>query len=305
MRMPPRPAAAIRLHARIVLFLSFVLATSGPASHAATLLDVDRFVLTSSFIDSYQIFSDDDADGVASSDSGFFLEAAVAGVGLGDLVNARGEATQDSEVAFKGGGIRVEAGGGAGGLFDVAEPGYPSRAQSHSDTQISIIFSVDTPTAYVLSASLFAELVQLDQFSGSGPLEADIFASARLFGLASGVLYEREARDASVDDIAVTLSLTQTGVLAPDIYVLDLYASSFLRGFEDAAGLGSASFGVSFTVVPEPGTSALIGLGLVGLAGRRTRTTPVYGDIRLFNPCSDDNPSGDQLLDPSGARTNS
>ncbi len=33
-------------------------------------------------------------------------------------------------------------------------------------------------------------------------------------------------------------------------------------------------------------------------------TTPVYGDIRQFNPCADNNPVGDQLLDPSGARTN-
>lgn len=269
MRTPIRPPTAPRLLARIALVVPLVLLGSGPAARAVTLLEADRFVLTTSFIDSYQIFSDEDADGVASSEAGLFLEAAVGGVGLGDLVNARGEATQESEIIVSSGGFRIEAGGGAGGFFDVAEPGFPSRAWSHSDTQLSIIFSVDTPSAYVLGASLFAELVQLEQFSGSGPLEAEVFASARLFGLASGILYEREARDPSAADDAVTNAFTQTGVLAPDTYLLEIYASSFLRGFEDAVGLGSASFGVSFTVVPEPGTAVLIGLGLVGLTGRR------------------------------------
>jgi len=33
-------------------------------------------------------------------------------------------------------------------------------------------------------------------------------------------------------------------------------------------------------------------------------TTPVYGDVRLFDPCADATTTSDELLDPHGARTN-
>jgi len=66
-------------------------------------------------------------------------------------------------------------------------------------------------------------------------------------------------RNSFADDEAATDSFTRSGILAPDTYVLEIVASTFLRGIEDAAGLGSASFGVSFAVIPEPGTAILIG----------------------------------------------
>ena len=56
----------------------------------------------------------------------------------------------------------------------------------------------------------------------------------------------------------------------PDTYLLEMSAIADLRGFENASGFGTAGYGASLTIVPEPGSVMLFGLGLMGLAvGRR------------------------------------
>jgi hypothetical protein len=62
-----------------------------------------------------------------------------------------------------------------------------------------------------------------------------------------------------------------SGVLLPDLYVLELGALTALRGFEDSVGLAQAGFGVDFVAlpVPEPGTALLVALGLGVLSASR------------------------------------
>jgi len=61
--------------------------------------------------------------------------------------------------------------------------------------------------------------------------------------------------------------------LAPGTYTLDVGAGHATDGAvgNGGAALGTTDGSVSFTVVPEPGTALLMGLGLAGLAGAGRR----------------------------------
>ena len=61
--------------------------------------------------------------------------------------------------------------------------------------------------------------------------------------------------------------------LAPGTYTLNVGANHPTNGVigNGGAALSSADGSVSFTVVPEPGTALLMGLGLAGLAGAGRR----------------------------------
>ena len=58
-------------------------------------------------------------------------------------------------------------------------------------------------------------------------------------------------------------------MLAPDTYTLRVGASSMTDGTDDSFASGIAGWGVSFTVIPEPATALLIGLGLGVLGAQR------------------------------------
>jgi hypothetical protein len=68
-----------------------------------------------------------------------------------------------------------------------------------------------------------------------------------------------------------TSGVTSSSVLSAFISALDGFANGALVDITTLVNLGTASLNV--TVVPEPGTASLLGLGLVGLivAGRRNR----------------------------------
>ena len=67
--------------------------------------------------------------------------------------------------------------------------------------------------------------------------------------------------------IPVLDDLTISSVLVPDIYLFEMLARTSLSGVENAAGFANAGFGYDFVVVPEPGTAALLAVGLLGLRG--------------------------------------
>jgi len=251
---------------------AFVLALvlTGSAQ-AAQILDLDRRVLTSSFVDAYVSTSDDDAVGHQSSQPGSFLEAAVGGSVIGDVSNAFGEAFQETDVRFESGsGFRIQGSAGAGFGFDVHDPGYPSRAQGQADTSLTITFEVTAPLEYAFGLALSADLVELEIHSGQGPVESTVVAFARLYGLSSGFLLDLAIEDDTADGLAVEASRLLSGVLAPDVYSLEVGASTTLRGFEDSTGLAQAGFGIDFVAVPEPGSAALVAIGLSFLAASRS-----------------------------------
>jgi hypothetical protein len=264
---------ASRLVAGLVLPLVLPLVPTGPA-HAAEILDLDRRVLTSSFVESYVSISDDDAVGFQSPDAGTFLEAAVGGSRIGDVTNAFGEAFQETDVRFDlGDGFRIEGSGGTGFGIDIQDPGFPSRAQGQSDTSLTITFEVTTPLEFALGLALSADLVQLEILSGAGPVSGTVSAFARLYGLSSGFLLDLAIEDDTAGGPAVEASRVLSGVLLPDVYVFELGALTALRGFEDSVGLAQAGFGVDFVAlpvpVPEPGTALLVALGLGALSSGR------------------------------------
>ncbi len=76
-------------------------------------------------------------------------------------------------------------------------------------------------------------------------------------------------------DVAVEEARVLEGVLAPDLYVLEVGTLTSMRGFEDSIGLVQAGFGIDFLAIPEPGSALLLALGLAGLAsGRRRQGMP-------------------------------
>ncbi|MBK7951973.1 MAG: PEP-CTERM sorting domain-containing protein [Deltaproteobacteria bacterium] len=262
----------------IASLLTGLILTFLPAdpTRAAQILELDRRVLVSSFVEAYVIGSDADALGFRSADPGTFLEAAVDGSLIGDITNAFGEAFQETDVRFgPGDGFRIAGSGGSGFGIDVRDPGYPSRAQGQSDTSLTITFAVTSPLEFALGLALSAELVQLDIHSGEGPVSSTVSAFARLYGLTSGFLLDFAIEDPAEGDLPVEASRVLSGVLAPDLYVLEVGTLTSLRGFEDSIGLAQAGFGIDFVAVPvpEPGTALLVALGLGVLSSGRRRHT--------------------------------
>ena len=253
--------------------LSLVLCLTLSLTSTATALSADdttRSVIVSTFINASGLFTDSDQEGSQRVGAGDFLEAAVDGTGFGDIVNATGEATQDTTVGIdRFGRLRVAGGGGAGTVFDVNDPGFPSRATASADSRLTILFTVEVPRPFVVSTALQAELSEANLFEPTGSILSDVRAFARLDGFASGVVFAREVSDDTAGDGASLDDFTLEGILAPDTYALELLALSNLRGFEDATGFSVASFGVDLTVIPEPGSALAIGLGLIALALHR------------------------------------
>lgn len=268
-------AFASRLFVGFTLTLGLLLVPAGPV-HAAQIIELDRRVITSSFVEAYVSGSDADAVGFDSAEPGAFLEAAVGGSRIGDVTNAFGEAFQETDVRFgPGDGFRIEGSGGTGFGIDIQDPGFPSRAQGQSDTSLTITFEVTTPLEFALGLALSADLVQLEILSGAGPVSGTVSAFARLYGLSSGFLLDLAIEDDTAGGPAVEASRVLSGVLLPDVYVLELGALTALRGFEDSVGLAQAGFGVDFVAlpVPEPGPALLVALGLGALsAGRSARS---------------------------------
>lgn len=158
----------------------------------------------------------------------------------------------------------------AGRALDVIDPGLPSRANGLADTALVILFEVDRPRPYALGLSLSAALDQLTLFDG-GSASALVETTARLTGTASGSVFDAGVFDELADGTQVREDYAIEGVLAPDTYLLEIVSLADLRGFENAAGFASTGFGVRFSIVPEPGTATLVGLGLGALAAGRPR----------------------------------
>lgn len=263
--MQPQRISLPRFIALVLLFIPCLMNAS--QVDAATFDDVSRFVLVSTFVDASGVSTGLRAEGEQSDVTGVFNEAVVDGVGFGDFSNATGEAVQDSEVRISAlGELWVDGGGAAGAVFDVNDPGFSSRAQVTADSRLSILFTLDETSPFTFAFSLSAGLAELSLFAPTGGVQSDVTAYARLLGATSGVLFEFDVSDVTVGDGGLAQNFSMSGVLEPDAYLLDVYALTELRGFEDASGFASSGFGVSFHVVPEPGVSLLLGLGLLGLS---------------------------------------
>jgi hypothetical protein len=167
------------------------------SARSATLLDVERAVLASTFVDVSPVFTDDDVVG-----------------------------------------------------FGSAAPG------------------VDESAAHSFAIALTAELAELSIVSGFGPVDGSFSAYARLIGAATGVHVDWRIEDSLADGAAVAQSQAFSGVLAPEPVALEIGASGFSRGFEDAVGFGTAGFGFQFLALSEPSAAALFGLALALVAVR-------------------------------------
>lgn len=243
------------------------------AARSATIDELSRVVLVSNFIDVSGVRTDERSEGSEFLSEGPFLEAVVDGVGFGDVANATGEALQDSNVdPLPGGGFRIEGSGSAGGVIDVNDPGFASRAVSTADSSLSIVFSVDRASPFALSVSLQAEILEASVFSSPASLATEAVAFARLVGAGGAVLFESAVSDLTAGDGADLRNESLVGVLEPGSYLFEIAAGNELRGFSDVAALSVAGFGLDFRVVPEPGAALLLGLGLLLMpgAGRRS-----------------------------------
>ena len=250
-----------------------VLTLAMPAVAAAvTVLESTRQVVVSSFVDVSGITSDAAGGGFESAAPGAFLEAVVDGTGLGDLSVATGEALQDSSLdTTPGGPLRISGGGSTGVVVDVQDPGQPSQARARSTSLLSVLFEVEEASPFALGLSMQAELAELSPFSATASVLTGVSATFSLIGADSGEVFAFETRDDTAFDASVLDDWAIDGVLAPDVYRLEILADTELQAFENAAGFATTAWGVDFHVVPEPSTALLVALGLAGLAARSRR----------------------------------
>ncbi|MDJ0787687.1 MAG: hypothetical protein QNK05_12830 [Myxococcota bacterium] len=247
-------------------------AAAMPAA-ALSLVELERSVAVATFVDADGLTSDQDSDGESTDQPGSFIEAAASSRGFGDITNAIAEAVQDSSVVLADDGLSADGGGSVQVGVDVMDPGFPSRALGTAETVTRIVFDVTETSRFVLGTALLADLSNLTIFSGSGPVSADVFASARLEGAVSGVVFSLEAIDSAADGAEVSRALDRSGSLQPDSYELVLEARVELLGVEDVAGSGEAGFGFAFQVVPEPDAPLLLALAALLGSGSRCRTS--------------------------------
>lgn len=248
----------------LALVAALVL-SSGLAS-ATNILNIDRFVRVSTTVNAAGFAGDDRADIIQSDAPGLFDESVVDGVGIGDIVQATGEATQESIISSLANGLTIEAGGATGVVVDANDLGEPSFARATAESSLSITFAVEAPSPYALSFSLLADLAELNVFSISADTNSDVFARALLTAGGGETVFDTLAFDPSADDQPETGELTLDGLLLPGVYRLDISSTAFLKATEDASGFATSGYGLSLIIVPEPGTFLLAGLGLIGLA---------------------------------------
>lgn len=251
--------------ARAAFALVFVVIGAVDA-RATSVVTIERTVLGASFVEAAEVYQASDQEGFRSDRTGSFVHAAVGGSGFGDVTNAFFEATQDTVIALAPNGFHLGGSGAAGVEFDVNDAGFPSRGQASANSAIALVFEVTEPSEFSLAVSLSAALSRLEILSGEGPVESSLRAFARLSGAESGWLLDFFASDSTDDGVGDAQSRVLSGVLAPDTYLLEIEASAFQRGFEDAVGQGLAGFAVELVVAPEPSSSVLLGLGLLGLS---------------------------------------
>lgn len=177
---------------------------------------------------------------VSAEDFGLFDEQVESSVPTGI-----GQASQVSEISALG----INA---AGSVFTSGISAGIGRAASHFE----IVFEVTEATSYALTGSLYgsgdgAASMQLSALSGS-PLHS-VFA-----------VPNPGAGDANP-------SFTFTGILDPGQYALRAAAGSCSDEIQFCGvDSGWGSYSLLLTIVPEPSTACLFGLGLAGLAAQRS-----------------------------------
>lgn len=80
-------------------------------------------------------------------------------------------------------------------------------------------------------------------------------------GSAGGFLLDLAIEDIEAGDVPAEEARVLTGVLAPDLHVLEVGTlMTSLRGFEDSIGRVQAGFGIDFPAILEPGYAPLVAL---------------------------------------------
>ena len=253
--------------------LASTLSLAAPAG-AVTIVSAGRVAFVSTFYDVSPLAFDSDTAGGGTRAFGPYLEAAVSSIGRGSSANVAAEATQLSDFASVGtDGLSAQGSGAVGVAFDVADPGRASRAEGTADSALRIVFAIDTPSAYAFVVALEADLSELSIVSGAGPASAQFFAYAQLVGTTTGTLVNVRIEDSAADGVAVAHLETFSGVLAPDLYVLEVAASGLAGGFEDALGFGTGGFAFELRIARESSAAMLfaVGLGLLLVSRSRRR----------------------------------
>lgn len=183
-----------------------------------------------------------ETNGRSTEDFGLFDRFVDASNSIDGVPELFASANQDSLIA-------VDDLFGEGDAFAITEiDSMPDSVGAVGDSSFRLTFEV--ATELLVSVSLLATASSLDG--------GDAFAQARL--LAGGA-------DWLVTESDGTTMLSEVVTLLPGVSY-ELFANAFADVL-DASGEASGSYGFQLTIIPEPGTLALVGPGLAVLGWRR------------------------------------
>lgn len=249
------------------LLISVLLLAPGPAE-AASFFETDRSVRV--HIDDGQAPGASDEATILDQLGEFFEKREVFVEHDGDgAYSNRARAGQQSSI----GGVavslfgRVEASG-------IGEGGGPD---STGETRLEVDFTLDVSESFTIGGDYDLEL-------GNGEV------SLRVELLGGGVSFLSASEEDGFEDHG---TLDYAGTLEPGSYTLLVRLFALGEDRPPGSDAGGASVALdSFilllepVVVPEPGTSTLVALGLVGLASRTRRALRVAGIPRAVRPAA-------------------
>jgi hypothetical protein len=173
---------------------------------------------------------------------------------------AIGNASQFSRFGTQEPGVPLDA--GASGNANAGDQGSRRFADivASGNSSFEIMFLVDVPLRFELNASIQGRTVEFGVAAASVQLVDE--GGNLLAGLG------QVARSTESFDLLQTV----TGLLAPGTYTLRAEANAFAEGgIVPTFGLIDSRYGLNLLVMPEPGTSSLLMIGLLALAAMRGR----------------------------------
>ena len=202
----------------------------------------------------------------AASAASAAVSWSVNALSTGDLNNAQAGDVITIDITLSSDGTPVF---GVGGSVYGADVGSVTLSGGTTSSAALVQFATGPGTGFGGLDS--TQAVALDPAGGDAGIQ--FFNGVSISGTPATGAADISPLTSAAGDPQFQVLVSVNAGLAPGTYTLDVGAGHATDGAVGNGGsaLGTTDGSVSFTVVPEPGTALLMGLGLAGLAGAGRR----------------------------------